>query len=100
MMILFQAGVRAGLGPLAWIGRISYSLYLIHQRIGVTLIGHLKAAHHLSDAVAISATVAAAIALAALMFYGIEQPAKTLVLQAWATFRPLRSGEPVPVPAP
>jgi peptidoglycan/LPS O-acetylase OafA/YrhL len=99
MMVLLAAHVSAGLGWLAWIGRISYSLYLVHQRIGVTLIGRMKDAH-VPDAVAIAAAFAMSIALAALMFYGIELPAQRALLNGWEMVRSLRRQKPVPAEIP
>ena len=74
-------------GPLPYLGRISYSLYLLHQNLGVALIGWLKSSLHWPDMLAFAAAVAFAVGLAALSFHLIEVPA-----QAWlrARYAPLR----------
>jgi peptidoglycan/LPS O-acetylase OafA/YrhL len=82
MLALFALNVDRGLGPLAGIGRISYSLYLVHQRIGVVLIGRLKSLH-VPDAFAIAAAFAVSIGLAAAMFYWLERPAQRAILRLW-----------------
>lgn len=77
---------------LAYIGRISYSLYLIHQNLGVTLIQFLKYLG-LSDIVAIGGVSALAIGAAHLMFNFVEQPGQKLFLmmgQKILTSMPLR----------
>jgi len=60
--------------PLVQLGAVSYSLYLLHQHIGFTLIGGLEAAG-VPAAAAIAITLALVIALAALVTFTIEQPA-------------------------
>lgn len=66
---------------LAHIGRISYSLYLIHQNLGVTLINALKKTG-LPDVAVLSLTCALAIVAASLMFTFVEQPGQKLFLKA------------------
>ena len=82
MLTLFALKIEYGLAPLAWVGRISYSLYLVHQRIGVVLIGYLKSVH-LPDWIAIGAAFAFSIGLASVMFYRLELPAQRAIRRAW-----------------
>jgi peptidoglycan/LPS O-acetylase OafA/YrhL len=71
------------LRPLAFIGGISYSLYLLHQYLGVMLIGALRQATALPDLVVAALAAAACIGVATLFARGIEDPGKAL-LQRWA----------------
>lgn len=70
-------------GPLALVGRASYSLYLIHQYLGVTAI-HLLVRTGVPAPAAIAAVFLAAIGLAWLFFRYVEQPGQRLVLHALA----------------
>lgn len=79
LSFLFQPPIRWGW--LAYIGRISYSLYLIHQNLGVTLINLLKG-WGLPDVAAVGVTCALAILAAHLMFTYVEQPGQKLFLKA------------------
>lgn len=81
-------------GPLAWVGRISYSLYLVHQNLGVTLIHALKAAG-LSDILAIGITVTTMVLLAWLMFNFVELRGQRLAMSAYEAVRGRISGSPV-----
>jgi peptidoglycan/LPS O-acetylase OafA/YrhL len=72
--------------PLVFIGGISYSLYLVHQYIGVSLIAWLKRGLHLPDlAAAAIATLACGI-LAWGLTRLVEEPAKKTLL-AWGRTR-------------
>lgn len=94
---LFQAK------PIVVLGQASYSLYLIHQFIGISLMRMLMATG-LPYLVALPATIAAVIALALCLFYVVEIPAKAFLLRqtrGWInstgnspfTFRPMRAAE-------
>lgn len=90
MLALLAFAPRLKFGPLAWLGRMSYSLYLLHQNLGVTLIGALKHAHA-PDWLAITLTVGVFVALATLMFYLVERPGKDLVMHAYRSLKAARS---------
>lgn len=62
------------LSPLTWLGTISYSLYLLHQNIGYLILARLESAG-VSPGPAVAVAVVAALLLAALVTYTIEQPA-------------------------
>ena len=62
------------LGPLGYLGRCSYSLYLLHQKIGVTIIAALTP--FMPDGMAIAAAVAACVAGAVVMYEAVEKPAQ------------------------
>lgn len=64
---------------LAPLGRVSYSLYLLHQNIGVSIIAALKALGW-SDLAAILVAGSAMITAATFFFYYIEQPGTRLVM--------------------
>lgn len=70
-------------GPLAVVGRASYSLYLIHQYLGVTAI-HLLVRAGLGAPWAITVVSAVAIVLAWLMFRYLETPGQRLVMRLLA----------------
>lgn len=59
--------------PLLWLGRLSYSLYLIHQNIGYGVLG-LAYRQGLPPEAAVPLAVTTALALACLLHYGIERP--------------------------
>ena len=80
LLLLFKPSWT--LGPLPWIGRISYSLYLIHQNIGVIAIRELKRIGLPDIPAALLATVGC-IAFATLMFNVIERPGKRLLMEAF-----------------
>jgi peptidoglycan/LPS O-acetylase OafA/YrhL len=87
-----RSGERAGTGPIvAWLGRRSFSLYLVHEPIIVTTAFALKSTNPIEvGAIAIPLALAAA----ELFYRAVERPAHHLA--RW-TGRRLR-GEPV-VPA-
>lgn len=68
--------------PLAWLGAISYSLYLLHQSIGFVLIHWLE--HHGAPPVlAVLATVAVMFVLATALTRLVERPAMRLIRTSW-----------------
>lgn len=72
--------------PLVFLGGISYSLYLVHEYIGVSLIAILEHRLHLPDLLAALVAVFASGALAYVMTRFIEGPAKQVLL-AWGSAR-------------
>jgi peptidoglycan/LPS O-acetylase OafA/YrhL len=90
MLALLAFAPRLRFGPLAWLGRISYSLYLLHQNLGVALIGALKRAQA-PDWLAITLTFGVFVALATLMFYLVERPGKNLVMNMYRGLKTARS---------
>jgi len=69
-------------GPLAWLGTISYTLYLLHENIGFTLLHALQRAG-MPSAPSIALTLVAALAMASAVTYAIEQPAMRLIRGWW-----------------
>ncbi|WP_454718806.1 acyltransferase family protein [Caulobacter segnis] len=69
-------------GPLAFLGRVSFSLYLIHQNLGVTLIHALNGAG-LPDWVTFFVTSGLAVTIAYAIFRFIEQPGQRLLLSLY-----------------
>lgn len=79
LLALLAAGVRRGFGPLTRIGRISYSLYLIHAFLGLWVIRTLKA-HHVPDLVAAGTAALISFAAASVMFALVEEPGHRFLL--------------------
>lgn len=97
LLVLLAVGVRRGIGPLTWIGRISYSLYLAHAFIGLWVIRTLKA-DHVPDLAAMAAAVMVSFTVAGLMFALVEEPGHRFLLR-WP--QPLaRAPEPAAARAP
>lgn len=83
MIILMVRGCGLSLGPLPYLGRISYSLYLLHENFGLAIISQLKTTFHQPDWVAFSAATLISAGMAALMFKYIEVPAQTFLRCRW-----------------
>ena len=81
LVTLLALGRNIRIGPLAAIGRISYSLYLIHQNVGVILIASLTAIG-LSDIPAFLMATGICFGAAALMFRFVELPGQRAILSA------------------
>ncbi len=81
-VMLLAFGRNTRLGPLSAIGRISYSLYLIHQNIGVIIIASLTAVGF-ADIPAFVVATGLCIALAALMFHFVEQPGQRAIMAGY-----------------
>ncbi len=81
---LFVRGHLAWLraAPFAFFGAISYSLYLLHQAIGFSLLWHLE---HAGLAAVPAALCAAALAilLATALTFAVERPVMRLIRAAW-----------------
>ena len=75
--------------PLVFVGGISYSLYLVHEYIGVSLISILEHRLHLPDLLAAISAVLVSGAIAYAMTRFIETPAKNAML-AWGSRRASR----------
>jgi len=74
------------IAPLLWIGEISYSLYLVHQHIGFTIMFNMDAAGY-PPALSYAAAVIAAVCLGALVNRLIERPAGRWLLAQWRRAR-------------
>jgi len=77
--LIFQAGIRGYLKtligrPTLWLGAISYSLYLIHRTLGYETLDWLHE-KGMGPGLAVPLVMAAALALATLLAYGVEKPA-------------------------
>jgi peptidoglycan/LPS O-acetylase OafA/YrhL len=77
-------------GILVRLGAISYSLYLLHQYIGFTLISGIEAAG-VPSIVAVGLTLGFVILLAALVTYGIEQPILRRIRHGYRSWQAGRS---------
>ena len=83
LVALLALGLNMRMGPLSAIGRVSYSLYLIHQNIGVIIIANLTAIGF-ADFPAFLTAACICITAAALMFQFVEQPGQRLVMSVYA----------------
>lgn len=84
MVVLFALFVGnklhwLGRGPLAYVGLISYPLYLLHQYIGVSIIANLNAMPMLNGWPAILIASAVVLALATAVHYAVELPSQNLL---------------------
>lgn len=81
---LFVAGLLGGLRwvPFAFLGTISYSLYLLHQAIGFSLIWQLENGGMSAGMAALSAALAVT-ALAVALTFLVERPAMRAIRHAW-----------------
>lgn len=95
LTLLIARAPETPTGPLAWLGRRSYSLYLIHQRLGVTLIALLLGAG-LAPWAALATAAVAAIAVAWALYALVELPGQAAILRAF-DFR-LRDAKPHVLP--
>ena len=91
MPLLFFLFVRGNLEflavePLLFLGRISYSLYLIHHELTLGVIYSLVQLS-MPLSVAVMTAICLTISLAALLTLGIEEPSKR-ALKAWGRQRP------------
>lgn len=82
MLGLLALGVNGTFGPLAWIGRCSYPLYLIHQNLGVAAIRDLLAMS-VPPVAAILLTATGALGVAALLHYFVEEPSNKALTNWW-----------------
>jgi peptidoglycan/LPS O-acetylase OafA/YrhL len=91
-LMLLTIGLPAPrwLAPLSTIGRWSYSLYLLHQHIGVSIVRLAKSAGA-PDLTAIAISASIVVALAWLVYEWVELPGKTAVMR---TFRATASRRP------
>lgn len=81
LFVLFAAALGGWLLPLAWrplqaLGLVSYALYLIHQNIGYAALYWLEERMGLAAYVSVPLAAAGAVALAALLTYGWDRPAR------------------------
>lgn len=81
---LFVAGLLGGLrwAPFAFLGTISYSLYLLHQAIGFSLIWHLENKGVPAGMAALGVAVLVT-GLAIALTYLVERPAMRAIRRAW-----------------
>ena len=78
--------------PFAYLGAISYSLYLLHQAIGFDIIWHLEHDAHASSTLAIFVAIGVTVVLATLITYCVERPAMRWIRERWK-LRQLRAAE-------
>lgn len=83
MLLMLRFWSTARFGALAYIGRASYSWYLVHQTIGVIIIGLLVGQYGWPDMAGFAVALVASLAIGCLMFEWVELPAQRLVLRAW-----------------
>lgn len=81
---LFLSGRLRWLGtaPMAYLGAISYSLYLLHQSIGFVLI-HRMEQRGVAPLAAVAITVGVIFVMATLLTYLVERPALRWIRSTW-----------------
>lgn len=80
-LLIASVAADVGVPLLAWVGRLSYSLYLIHQRVGVSVIAHAKA--WAPDWLAIVLAVGLCVGLAWASYTFVERPAASALKALW-----------------
>ena len=83
---LVLGGINITFAPLLFIGRISYSLYIVHQNLGLILIRWLSGIG-LPHPLAATIALALGCALAYLMFRYVEGPGQVLVLRLYENLK-------------
>lgn len=73
--------------PFAWLGAISYPLYLLHQAIGIALI-HWLERRGMPSMLAVLLVVLVALALATLVTWMVERPVMRWIRTMWRQRRP------------
>ena len=61
-----------------WLGAISFSLYLLHRRLGYEVLDWMNS-HQINVALAVPFTMASALLLATLVTYGVERPSMKII---------------------
>ena len=79
LSINFGFGDNWRLGPLPYLGRLSYTLYMLHQEIGVLIIGLIKQNTTAPDFLAVGIALLASVALSALIYHAVEKPAQAFL---------------------
>jgi peptidoglycan/LPS O-acetylase OafA/YrhL len=79
-------GLLLGVGPLRFLGRISYPLYLVHQAAGFVLLDRLHALG-LHQNLSVAITMTAAVVLAWTISTTIERPAQRWLRARFVTWR-------------
>jgi peptidoglycan/LPS O-acetylase OafA/YrhL len=81
-------------GPVAWLGRISYPLYLLHANIGLGIID-LCTLNGIPLCEGLALATSFSIALAALIHYAVEMPANAALRRVLPPFPPAPKQFPV-----
>jgi peptidoglycan/LPS O-acetylase OafA/YrhL len=85
--LLMHLRVVLAFTPLLYIGRISYSLYLVHENIGLVLIRAMKKSAGVSDLLSVAVALGVCVVLAGIMFRLIEQPTQSWIRRLYDTWR-------------
>lgn len=83
IIVLVSADVEISTGLTAYLGVISYEIYLLHQKIGVTIIGYARRNLDVPDVLAIGLAMLTVIGLAALVHEVLQKPFRTALMWGW-----------------
>lgn len=87
IVALVCSGADFAFGPTAYLGVISYEIYLLHQKIGVTIIASARRDLGLSDVGAMLLAALSIIALSMLVHQVLQNPIRSAMDWAWARGR-------------
>lgn len=85
VVLVACSGIDVALGPLPYLGVISYEIYLLHQKIGVAIIGAARDGLGLSDLGAMLLAAAAVVAGAAFVHEVLQKPVRAALVMLWTS---------------
>ena len=80
--------------PFAFLGAISYSLYLLHQAIGFDIIWHMEHDANSGSTLAIFVAMAVTLLLATFITFCVERPAMRWIRERWKLHRQRSQPQP------
>lgn len=87
IVLLVRSGAEVSFGPTAYLGVVSYEIYLLHQKIGVAIIGAARRDLGLPDVAAMLLAALSVVAVAILVHEVLQKPIRSAMDWAWARGR-------------